>query len=276
MRISPFSFARDRSLRFAPWCGLACDTTKGCSARGRGGLGKVMRGAGRLSCRWGLLTVLSLGLHAAITAWLAGSTAPVLRDDGPDLPLMTIELTPPDAESPQAKVSRRAFVVSASVSSPVPGAPTLSAAPGDVAPAAPALTASPGVAPPSDALRAALRAGGCLRGASLSREERERCEERLGRLQAATPSYPAAMDPAKRAYYDAVVAADPSGGGYGDTTPGAVSPGAAYGRFINCSIKFGPGAKPKDRQGEIRLGATPCVVPIQGNFFVPEASVRKR
>lgn len=198
MRISPFSFARDRSLRFAPWCGLACDTTKGCSARGRGGLGKVMRGAGRQSCRWGLVTVLSLGLHAAITAWLAGSTAPVLRDDGPDLPLMTIELTPPDAESPQAKVSRRAFVASASVSSPVPGAPTLSAAPGDVAPAAPALTASPGVAPPSDALRAALRAGGCLRGASLSREERERCEERLGRLQAATPSYPAAMDPAKR------------------------------------------------------------------------------
>jgi hypothetical protein len=84
------------------------------------------------------------------------------------------------------------------------------------------------------------------------------------------------MDPGKRAYYDADVAAGPSGGAYGDTPPGAVSPGAAYGRFINCSIKFGSGAKPKDRQGEIRLGATPCVVPIQGNFFAPEANVRRR
>jgi hypothetical protein len=110
----------------------------------------------------------------------------------------------------------------------------------------------------------------------LSREARERCEERLGRLPANTPSYPAPMDPGKRAYYDAVAAAGPSGGTYGEAPPGAVSPGAAYGRLLNCSIKFGPGARPKDRQGELRLGATPCVVPIQGNFFAPEASVRKR
>lgn len=238
-----------------------------------------MRGGGRLSRRWGLVTALSLALHAAVLAWLAGATVQVPRVDGPDLPLMTIELTRPDAKRPPAEVSRHSSVASASVPSTVPEAATPTIAPIDVAPATRAPTASPsvaGAATPFYALRAALRAGGCLRGATQSREERERCEERLGRLQAATPSYPAAMDPAKRAYYDAVVAAGPSGGSYGDAPPGAVSPGAAYGRFINCSIKFGPGAKPKDRQGEIRLGATPCVVPIQGNFFAPEASVRKR
>ena len=55
-------------------------------------------------------------------------------------------------------------------------------------------------------------------------------------------------------------------------TPG----GAAYFRGVNCSIKFGVGKAPKDRQGEVRLGRTPCSIPFQGSFFTPEASVRKR
>jgi len=128
----------------------------------------------------------------------------------------------------------------------------------------------------SDNLRAALRAGVGCASSGRSREEREACEERLGRLNPGTPSYDAPMDPEKRAYYDAVVAAGPTGGTYGDPKPGATTPGADYFRVLNCSIKFGAGKKPKDRQGEVRLGRTPCSIPLQGSFVTPEASVRKR
>lgn len=238
-----------------------------------------MRGVRGRSRRWGVLAALSLALHAVVLAWLAWPAAPTLMSSGPDLPLMSVELTRPETKTAPAKASRRALAAppSASVSIPAPAsAPT---SPGISAPVAtvPSAGALSGPAVSADALRAALRAGaGCARVAGQSREERERCEEKLGRLQANAPSYPAPMDPEKRAYYDAVAAAGPSGGTYGDTPPGAVSPGAAYGRLLNCSIKFGPGARSKDRQGEVRLGRTPCVVPAQGSFFTPEASVRKR
>lgn len=110
-----------------------------------------------------------------------------------------------------------------------------------------------------------------------SREEREACEERLGRLTANAPSYDAPMEPGKRAYYDEVAAAGPSGHSYGDPQPAAVTPGGvAYFRGVNCSVKFGPGRKEKDRQGMVRLGKTPCYVPLQGSFLTPEASVHKR
>ncbi|AVQ03908.1 hypothetical protein B7G68_19905 [Caulobacter segnis] len=222
---------------------------------------------------------MSLALHAAVLAWLAWPTAPTLLAAGLDLPLMSVELTRPEAKTAPAKASRRALAASPSASVSIPAPVSAPAAPDSGAPAAPAPSSGglSGPAVSADALRAALRAGaGCARGAGQSREEREKCEERLGRLQANAPSYPAPMDPEKRAYYDAVVAAGASGGTYGDTPPGAVSPGAAYGRLLNCSIKFGAGARPKDRQGEVRLGRTPCVAPVQGSFFTPEASVRKR
>lgn len=32
----------------------------------------------------------------------------------------------------------------------------------------------------------------------------------------------------------------------------------------------------KGRQGELRLGRTPCSIPLQGSFFTPEASVPRR
>jgi hypothetical protein len=85
------------------------------------------------------------------------------------------------------------------------------------------------------------------------------------------------MEPGKRAYYDELAAAGPSGRSYGDPQPAAVTPGGvAYFRGVNCSIKFGGGRKEKDRQGMLRLGKTPCYVPLQGSFFTPEASVHKR
>jgi hypothetical protein len=39
---------------------------------------------------------------------------------------------------------------------------------------------------------------------------------------------------------------------------------------------FGVGKKSNARQGEMRLGRTPCSIPLQGNFFTPEASVSKQ
>lgn len=237
-----------------------------------------MRGVRGRSRRWGVLAAVSLALHAAVLAWLAWPAAPTFTASGPDLPPMSVELARPKAKTASARAPRPA--PAATASAPIPAPVYLPAAQPSSASAAPAPSASapaPGSTVSADALRGALRAGaGCVRGAGQSREERERCEERLGRLQANAPSYPAPMDPEKRAYYDAVVAAGPSGGTYGDAPPGAVSPGAAYGRFLNCSLKFGPGAKPKDRQGEVRLGKTPCVAPVQGSFFTPEASIRKR
>lgn len=238
-----------------------------------------MRGVQGRSRRWGVLAALSLALHAAVLAWLAWPAAPTLLAAGPDLPLMSVELTRPEAKTAPAKASRRALAASPSESASIPAFVSSPASPDISAPAVagPSAGGFSGPAVSAEALRAALRAGvGCVRGADQSREEREKCDERLGRLQANAPSYPAPMDPGKRAYYDAVAAAGPSGGTYGDTPPGAVSPGAAYGRLLNCSIKFGPGARSKDRQGEVRLGRTPCVVPAQGSFFTPEASVRKR
>jgi len=238
-----------------------------------------MRGVRERSRRWGVLAALSLALHAVVLAWLAWPAAPTLMSSGPDLPLMSVELTRPKVQTAPPKASRHALAASPSASAAIPAPAPTPASPDSGAPAAPVPSAGgvPGPAVSADALRAALRAGaGCARVAGQSREERERCEEKLGRLQANAPSYPAPMDPEKRAYYDAVVAAGPSGGTYGDTPPGAVSPGAAYGRLLNCSIKFGPGAKPKDRRGEVRVGRTPCVAPVQGSFFTPEASVRNR
>lgn len=96
-------------------------------------------------------------------------------------------------------------------------------------------------------------------------------------MSATAPRYGPHMDPGKRAYFDEVAAAGPSGRSYGDDQPAAVTPGgAAYFRGVNCSIKFGVGKAPKGRQGEVRLGRTPCSIPLQGSFFTPEASVRKR
>lgn len=238
-----------------------------------------MRGVRGRSRRWGVLAALSLALHAVVLAWLAWPAAPTLMASGPDLPLMSVELMRPKVQTAPPRAARHAPAPPAPASAAIPAPVSAPAVPSSSAPAAPVLSAgaAPGAPVSSEGLRAALRAGaGCVRGAGQSREERERCEEKLGRLQANGPSYPAPMDPEKRAYYDAVVAAGASGRGYGDPKPGGAQPDGDYFRFLNCSIKFGPGARSKDRQGEVRLGRTPCVVPAQGSFFTPEASVRKR
>ena len=231
-----------------------------------------MRGSGR--GRLGLIAALSLALHAMVLLWLAWPPAPALVAMGPDRPLMSVELLDPPAIRPMptpAGAHSRTSKPAASTVSKVATVEAVAAAPAAVPAASPPVASGP-----SEGLRAALRAtAGCAR--AKTPEEREACEEKLGRMSATAPRYGPHMDPAKRAYFDEVAAAGPSGRGYGDDQPAAVTPGgAAYFRGVNCSIKFGVGKAPKDRQGEVRLGRTPCSIPFQGSFFTPEASVRKR
>ena len=225
------------------------------------------------------VTALSLVLHAAVLLWLAWPRAADLSTSGPDLSSMTVELlrpvrperrmlartAPRPRVEPAAKATSRISEVAAAPSVSIPEGLATIPAPAEASLA-------------QDNLRAALRAGaGCTRAMARSREEREACEERLGRLAADAPRYDAPMDPEKRAYYAEVAASGPSGGTYGDPQPAAVTPGgAAYARVLNCSMSFGAGRKAKDRQGMVRLGKTPCSIPLQGSFFTPEASVRKR
>lgn len=226
--------------------------------------------------RLAIIAAASLALHAAMLVWLAWPRSPDFFPNGPDLSLMSVELLAPTRSEPSQKTRRQsASAATARVAAPAPVAmpaesdlPPAASAPAEVAPAQAGAVSS-------ERLRAALRTGGgCTR--ARSREEREACEERLGRLNPGAPSYDAPMDPGKRAYYDAVVAAGPAGGGYGDPQPAAVTPnGAAYFRGINCSIQFGAGKRRKDHQGEVKLDRSPCSIPLQGSFVTPEASVRK-
>lgn len=225
------------------------------------------------------IAAFSLALHIVVLAWLARPNAPNLQATGPDIPLMSVELLGPvkPKPPPERTIDRRGPLQAVA---PMRGVVTTNA---PFLPASPGAPADVGTAPTSidpgvgGNLRAALRAGaGCAEGTSRPREEREACAERLGRLSAGAPSYNAPMDPGKRAYYNAVVAAGPSGRSYGDAKPGGATPDRDYFRVLNCSISFGVGKKPQGRQGEMRLGRTPCSIPLQGSFVTPEASVRKQ
>lgn len=223
--------------------------------------------------RLAFIAAVSLALHALVLAWLAWPTEPRLLATGPDLSLMSVELLRPSAPEPvrgRSGASRREYRLAAT-------APRV-AAPEAVSPVPAGVATVPAPAGPPAAgvdLRAALQATvSCTR--ATSREAREACAEKLGRLDADAPRYDAPMDPGKRAYYDAVVAAGPSGKTYGDPKPMGAQPDGDYFRVLNCSIQFGAGKKQKGRQGEVRLGRSPCSIPLQGSFVTPEASVRKR
>jgi hypothetical protein len=227
----------------------------------------------RLGRLW-IIAGLSVVLHAIVLAWLARPAAPTLLQLAPDLALLSVELfrpATPDVVRPKRAARSPAPPAAGPVSPIEPSAPEA------LAPTAPAPSVGPTTpAPVSDSVRSALRSGpGCM-GRARSRQERDRCEEQLGRLTASTASYDAPMDPGKRAYYDEVAAAGPSGLSSTDPTPGAVTPDHVYVPFLKCSVKFGSGRKPKDTQGTVRLGRSPCAIPLQGSMFTPEASVHKR
>lgn len=221
--------------------------------------------------RGAAIATLSLALHGVVLLWLAWPRSADLVANRPDLSSMTVEMTrPPSAAraSPRRTPARAAAApapIVAPSSTAIPKATEASVPP------------APEVAAPPDParLRAALRAGvGCARVASRSREEREACEERLGAVAADGPRYAAPMDPEKRAYYDELAAAGPSSRSQASARAGGASPGAL--QVLKCSVTFGAGAKEKDRQGMVRLGKTPCYIPLQGSFFTPEAGVHKR
>lgn len=165
-----------------------------------------------------------------------------------------------------------------------PAAAPPSLAPAPFAPASPtpqgSSSATASEAAPNGALSAALRGGaiGCANPVLLSRRERERCEDRLGRGAATAAAIPAPIEPAKRAYYDAVVAAKDAGGqlvplqapgslGLLDSDRRAVK---GHLPSVGCKIPFGgPRNAPKGKLPEHWLKLGPCfVAPPQGPLTV--------
>lgn len=237
-----------------------------------------MAGVGRSRNRLCGFVALSLIVHALVLAWLARQASPQLLGPQADLAVLSVTLVKPFRPEP-AQLSRPATRPDQPRSGPAaPTEAANTASPGlqPQAPAAPGTTAPPGLAGP-DALRGALRASvGCARASfnRLSPEEQQACTETLGRRAAATQAYAAPIDPEKRAYFDQVAAAYQ--GAPGQAAGGGVSPGAVYVPLVKCSVLFGPGRKPKDRQGDLRLGSSPCGVKLQGSWLTPEANVRRR
>jgi hypothetical protein len=145
--------------------------------------------------------------------------------------------------------------------------------------AAPSTPAAAG--PPAPDLRLALRHGlaGCVNTTGMSRAERERCDEQLGRGATAAPYMPAAIAPRMRAYYDAVAEArkaDPQPVPLGapgrlgmlDADPRTTN---GHGPAIGCKIVFGPGEKPKPLPHALRLG--PCFIEPPKGSLTPEVDL---
>jgi hypothetical protein len=196
------------------------------------------------------------------------------------IPVLLMPRTPPAAAGGaphgQLRLHRRAQRFA---QIPPDVTPLVTAAPVAAAPAAPAPTAPAPPSPPMPGpdLRAALRRGlvGCANLASLSRSERELCDERLGKGVAAEAYIPAPLEPAKRAYYDAVAAAKKPDGqpvpqraigslGMFDTDPRGRT---GHGPGIGCHIPFGPGKKRELPSHWLTLG--PCyIAPPQGPLTV--------
>jgi hypothetical protein len=112
----------------------------------------------------------------------------------------------------------------------------------------------------------------------MSRAERDRCDEQLGRGVATAPYLPAAIGPRIRAYYDAVAEAKkadpqpvrPPGieSSFGDPIP---RPSNGHPPGIGCQIFFGPGAKPNPRPHALTLG--PCFIEPPKGPLTPEVDV---
>ena len=198
------------------------------------------------------------------------------------IPVLLMPRTPPaaagGAPQGQLRLHRRAQRFA-----PVPPqvTPLVTAAPIAAAPAAP--TPAPAAPSPSSApapgpdIRTALRHGvvGCANLASLSLTERDLCDERLGKGVTAEAYIPAPINPAKRAYYDAVLDARkvgpqpvqmrPIGRETMWETDGRGMTG--HGPHVGCHIAFGPGRKPAGPPHALNLG--PCFIePPQGPLTV--------
>jgi len=201
------------------------------------------------------------------------------------IPILLLPRTPPavagGAQQGQLQLHRRAprFAPVPPPAAPVTTAAALAAAPPaapNAAPPWPTAESRPGLAPTAD-LRAALRHGavGCANRASLSRTERDLCDERFAKGVAAEAFIPAPLNPLKRAHYDAVVEAKkPDGQPVPQQPPGSLGMFDADHRgrtghppAIGCRVPFGPGKKPKLPSNWLTLG--PCyIAPPQGPLTV--------
>jgi hypothetical protein len=233
----------------------------------------------------GVILVAAAGLHALVLLLLAqplmlGFPDRSTDEDAIDVTLDRSRRPARTAGSPGATTPalHRPAALALSAAEPLP------LASGET----PASTATgPSADRPSLDLGAALRAGGfaCAgaRNTMLTPEERARCQEKLGALALAAPSLPAPIDPAKRAYYDAVaeVYRDPgqmvpltargAGGMFGEER----SVHLGHGPRVGCSVKFGPNARKAPKGPPNALRAGPCFIQVPTGSLTPEGDIRK-
>lgn len=236
--------------------------------------------------RNGAVLAGSLLLHAAILAALGWPLAVRFADRSNDEDAIDVTL-----ERAQRPARADARLVS---TSPAPRQPARSATPAPstaaplpLAPTGSGATTGPPTSRPGFDLGAALRAGGfaCagVRNTMLTVEERARCQEKLGALALKAPALPAPIDPAKRAYYDAVAEAyrDPgqmiplTARGAGGMFAEERSVHSGHGPRVGCSVKFGPnaGKAPKGPPNALRAG--PCFIQAPTGSLTPEGDIRK-
>jgi hypothetical protein len=234
----------------------------------------------------GAALAVVVGLHVLALLLLARPAAPHFPDRSTDDGAIEVALDRArPATRPEARSEAAAFVPHRTALPAPPTVETLPVAPGPPAtpPATPA-AAAPG---PRGDLGAVLRSGGfgcgSEREARLSPEERARCQDKLGALALKAPPLAAPIDPAKRAYYDAVAEAYRDRG-----QPVPLTARGANGMFatedsihlghgprVGCSVKFGPNAArtPKGPPNALRAG--PCFIQPPTGSLSPEADIRK-
>lgn len=190
------------------------------------------------------------------------------------------------ATRPEARSEAAAFVPHRPAFPAPSTVETLSVAPAS-APTGPAATPAAAAPGPRGDLGAVLRSGGfgcgSEREARLSPEDRARCQDKLGALALKAPPLAAPIDPAKRAYYDAVAEAyrnrgqpvplTARGGNGMFATEDSIHLG--HGPRVGCSVKFGPNAAKAPKGPPNALRAGPCFIQPPNGSLTPEVDIRK-
>jgi hypothetical protein len=230
----------------------------------------------------GATLAVVVGLHVLALLLLARPAAPRFPDRSTDEGAIEVAL---DRARPATRPAVRSDAAAV-----VPHRPALRAPPTvETLPMASASvpTDPPATPGPRGDLGAVLRSGGfgcgSEREARLSPEDRARCQDKLGALALKASPLAAPIDPAKRAYYDAVAEAyrnrgqsvplNARGGNGMFDVDDSVFPG--HGPRVGCSVKFGPNAArtPKGPPNALRAG--PCFIQPPNGSLSPEVDIRK-
>lgn len=226
----------------------------------------------------------TLLLHAAILAVLAWPPAVRFVDRSNDEDAIDVTLEREPRAGRTGGRARGTAPVPHRPATPLPA--SVETLPLKPAGAAQGPAAAPGARTDFD-LGAALRAVGfaCsgVRNTMLTPEERARCQEKAGAMAKKAPSLPAPIDPAKRAYYDAVAEAyrDPgqmvplTARGAGGMFAEERSVHSGHGPRVGCSVKFGPNADKTPKGPANALRAGPCFLQAPTGSLTPEADIRK-